>query len=109
MLKLKSMRIFFTILFLIIPFFSSSAANIMKGEARAYREEGYRLQSMGDLQKALAYYQKSAYMDPLYSEVQNDLGVVYKALGDEDSALMAYKKVLELDPSYLPAYTNLAF
>ncbi|MFA7677085.1 MAG: tetratricopeptide repeat protein [Candidatus Omnitrophota bacterium] len=109
MLKLKSMRIFFTILFLIIPFLYSPAANIMKDDARAYREEGYRLQSMGDLQGALAYYQKTAYMDPLYPEVQNDLGVVYEALGDEDSALMAYKKVLELDPTYLAAYTNLAF
>ena len=103
------MRLFLVVSLLLCPFFSSQAQNLSKAEARAYREEGYKLQSMGDFEGALVYYEKAAQMDPHYAEVHNDLGVVYEVLGDDEGALAAYKKVLEIDPEYLPAYTNLAF
>ncbi len=81
----------------------------IKNEARSYRQEGYRLQSLGDLKGALVYYQKAAQMDPYYAEVHNDLGVVYEALGDDEQAFKEYKEVLKIDPNYMGAYTNLAF
>ncbi len=108
------MRIFLVVSLLFLPLFSSladnrHAAGMVNQEARTYREEGYRLQSMGDLNGALVYYQKAVQMDPHYAEVQNDLGVVYEALGQEDQAILAYKQALQIDPGYLAAYTNLAF
>lgn len=108
------MKIFLVALLLFFPLFVSQAENLdtmnkVSQEARSYREEGYRLQSMGDLKSALVYYQKAAQMDPHYAEVHNDLGVIYEAIGEEDEALLAYKEVLKIDPSYLAAYTNLAF
>ena len=101
---------FLLILFLIlIPNFYSQAENLSEQEARAYREEGFKLQKSGDLEGALAYYQKAVQMAPNYDEVLNDLGVVYEALGQDFRAIENYKKVLAVNPKFLPAYTNLAF
>jgi len=103
------MRIFLIILFLILPLFISQAKDLVKEEAKAYRDEGYRLQALGDYERALVYYQKAVQMDPDFVEVYNDIGVVQEALGNDDRALTMYEKVLEMNPGYLPAYTNLAF
>lgn len=103
------MKILLAIFILLFPFYVCLADNLIDSHARDYREEGYRLQSMGDLRGAMMYYQKAAQMDPHFAEVRNDLGVVYEALGDPDNALAMYKQVLEIQPGYLPAYTNLAF
>ncbi len=109
MLKLNTMKVTLTFLLLFFIIFSTQAASLVEEEAKAYREKGYRLQTMGDLEGALMYYQKAAQMAPYFAEVQNDLGVIYEATGDLDKAESLYKKTLELDPKYLPAYTNLAF
>lgn len=104
------MRVLLVSFFLLCyPLLNSQAQNLSKSEAGAYREKGYQLQSSGDLQGALVYYEKAAQMDPQLAQVQNDLGIVYEAFGDRESALTAYKRSLEIDPDYLPAYTNLAF
>ncbi len=109
MLKLKLMRSFLVLLFLIFPLFICQASDLTRDDARAYRDEGYRLQALGDLENALVYYQKAIQIDPHFAEAYNDIGVVYESLGDDDSAVNMYKKVLSIDPGYLPAYTNLAF
>jgi len=109
MLKLKSMRIFLVIFLSIIPLFFSQAESLYKEDARAYREEGYRAQSLGDLEGALSWYQKAAQMDPHYAQVYNDIGVVYENQGQLSRAEEMYKKALEIDPGFLPTYTNLAF
>jgi len=109
MLKLKPMRILLIVSLFFLPFFSSQALDAVHEQARAYREQGYRLQSIGDLSGALINYQKAVQMDPQYAEVYNDLGVIYESMGDDEKALQMYKKVLEIEPDYLPAYTNLAF
>ena len=109
MLKLKAMRVFLVILFLFLPLFFSQANEILSEQARTYREEGYKLQTVGNFEGALGYYQKAAQMDPNFYEVYNDIGVVFEAMGDDDSALAMYKKALNINPGYLPGYTNLAF
>ena len=103
------MRILLIFSLLLLSLFFSHADNITNDEARAYREQGYRMQTVGDLKGALIYYEKAAQMDPHYAEVHNDLGVLYESMGNEDQALAMYKKVLDIDPDYLPTYTNLAF
>ena len=109
MIQLKLMKAFLVILLSIFPLFSSLAGPLVKEKAKAYQEEGYRVQSLGDFRSALVWYQKAIILDPQYTQAYNDLGVVYETLGNNDKALEMYKKVLEIDPEYLPVYTNLAF
>ena len=103
------MRFLFVIILSILPLFSSQAESFLKEDAKAYREEGYRAQSLGDIEGALSWYQKAVQMDPHYAQVYNDIGVVYENKGEIDRAEEMYKKTLEMDPGFLPAYTNLAF
>lgn len=103
------MRIFLVIFLSIFPLLSSQAGSLIAENARVYREEGYKAQSLGDLRGALQWYQKAIHLDPRFAQVHNDIGVIYESLGDEARALVMYEKVLEIDPEYLPAYTNLAF
>jgi len=110
MLKLYSMRTSLITILIILPLFASFAGDgVAKSQAKNYRDEGYRLQSMGDLSGALVSYQKAVQIDPQYTQAVNDLGVVYESLGDFENARIMYEKTVELDPDYLPAYTNLAF
>ena len=109
MLKLSQMRTFLLFLISLCIIVPSYALTAMEEEARAYRDEGYKLQSMGDWEEALSYYQKAVEMDPLFVEAYNDLGVAYENSGDDQSAIRMYRRALEIDSSYLPTYTNLAF
>jgi len=103
------MRIFLVIFLSVFPFLSSQAGPLVEEDARIYREEGYRAQSIGDLEGALAWYQKATTLDPHFAQPYNDIGVIYETQGRINEAFEMYKKVLEIDPEYLAAYTNLAF
>lgn len=92
-------------------FFSTKAGkklSTMQGMARDYRDEGLALQKKGDLDGALAFYQKAAQMDPMYSVVYNDIGVLYEANGSYKDAAQSYLRAIQLDPGYPSPYTNLA-
>ena len=103
------MKILLTIFLIFCPLLSSQAEDLSKKEAKRYRAEGFRYQSIGDLNSALISYQKSAHLDSTSAVTYNDIGVIYEAMGDEEKALENYKKAFEIDPNFLPVYTNLAF
>ena len=103
------MRFFLAFSLFTLILSSSQAESLVKEDAKKYREEGYKLQTMGDLDGAAVYYEKAAQMDPHFAEVYNDLGVIYEARGSDEKALSMYKKAIEIDPTYLSSYTNLAF
>ena len=109
MIKLKPMRIFLVIFLSIFPLLSSLAGSLILEDAKAYREEGYKAQSLGDIAGALVWYQKAIQMDPHYAQVCNDIGVIYENQGDIVRAEEMYKRTLDIDPGFLPTYTNLAF
>ena len=109
MVNLKSMRLFLVIFLSIFPLISSQAGPLLKEDAKAYRGEGYKAQSLGDLEGALIWYQKAVQMDPHYAQVYNDIGVIFENQGELSRAEEMYKKTLKMDPEFLPAYTNLAF
>ena len=109
MIKLKPMRIFLVIFLSIFPLLSSLAGSLILEDAKAYREEGYKAQSLGDIAGALVWYQKAIQMDPHYAQVCNDIGVIYENQGDIVRAEEMYKRTLDIDPDFLPTYTNLAF
>ena len=81
----------------------------VKEQAKVYREEGYKLQSQGNLEGALSFYLKAIQIDPSFKEAYNDLGIVYEGLGDLDRAEAMYLKALEIDPHYSAPYANLGF
>lgn len=103
------MRIFLVIFLSVFPLLFSQAETLLKEDARVYREEGYKAQTLGDAEGALVWYQKAVQMDPHYAQAYNDIGVIYENLGNINQAEEMYKKAIETDPKFLPGYTNLAF
>jgi Flp pilus assembly protein TadD len=108
MLKLKRMRILLAILFIFLPLSFSQAEDLAAQQARDYREKGYRLQSRGDVDGALSFYQKAVTLDPDYLQVYNDLGVVYEMDGRLNDAERSYQAALKINPDFMPAHANLA-
>jgi len=98
------------IIFILLSHLSFAAVsyNVLKEEARFYREKGYEVQRSGDLDTAMVYYQKAVELDPLYAAAYNDLGVVYDIKGLKDRAEECYLKSINIDPNYQSAYFNLA-
>ncbi|MBN2119777.1 MAG: tetratricopeptide repeat protein [Candidatus Omnitrophica bacterium] len=99
-----SICILISCLFLVFPVYG-----VMEEEALSYRQEGYELQTRGDLKGALSSYLKATQMNPFYKEAYNDAGVVYETMGDLDRAEVMYLKAIEIDPNYLAPYSNLGF
>lgn len=83
--------------------------SLMQQQARLYREEGIKAQGLGNLDAALAFYQKAIEADPGYAIAYNDLGVIYEAAGDIERAEANYLKAAQIEPDYLSPYTNLAY
>jgi len=101
---------FFLVIFLsAFPFLSSQAGSLVAEDAKAYREEGFKAQAIGNLQNALKCYQKAIVLDPDFAQAYNDIGVVFESKGEFGRAEDMYKKALALDPNLLSVYTNLAF
>jgi tetratricopeptide (TPR) repeat protein len=82
--------------------------SVLQQQGRFYRQEGLKLQNRGDLDAAMALYQKAIELDPAYAVTYNDLGIVYEAKGLLDEAEKCYLKSTRADPYYLSAYSNLA-
>jgi tetratricopeptide (TPR) repeat protein len=76
--------------------------------ARRYRAEGYELQNIGELDRAMALYQKAVALDPRYATAYNDIGIIYESRGMSDAAEESYLKAIQTDPGLLSAYSNLA-
>ena len=80
----------------------------LQKEARDYRLKGLDFQRIGNLDAAMALYQKAITFDPSYAVAYNDLGIIYEAKGFLDRAEESYLRAITIDPYYLSAYTNLA-
>jgi len=77
-------------------------------QAKEYRKIGYLAYLQGDLEKAYQFFKKSAYLNPGYAIVHNDLGIIYEKRGLKELAAREYLEAISLDPRYPPAYMNLA-
>jgi len=80
----------------------------LQKQARLYRIQGLDLQLVGNLDGAMNLYQKAVQLDPTYSVVYNDLGIIYEAKGLFTQAEDSYLKAIKIDPYYLSVYSNLA-
>ena len=61
----------------------------------------------GDLEGAIAAYEKALEIDPKYHMAWNGLGNALKDLGRYTEAIAAYEKALEIDPKFDHAWYNL--
>ena len=75
----------------------------LREEAVAYRVAGYERQQLGDLEGALAAYQKATALDPTYATPNNDAGILLEGLGRWEDAQRAYERALAIDPKHLEA------
>jgi len=80
----------------------------LQRQARFYRDEGLKAQKIGNVNSALAFYQKAIQLDPHFAVVYNDLGVLYEGYGETERAENSYLEAIKVDPNYLSSYTNLA-
>lgn len=86
----------------------ASAGERLRAEAGSYRAEGMARQQHGDIQGAIALFQKAVHLDPSYPAPHNDLGIIYESQGRLDEAEREYHTALALNPGYAQAHTNLA-
>jgi tetratricopeptide (TPR) repeat protein len=84
-------------------------AALLRGVQEAYTVNMHGLDALerGDLDSAAKYFSKAQAMLPLYSDAQNNMGVVHFRRGNITQATMLWKSVIDKDPSYSIACYNL--
>ena len=80
----------------------------LQKQARDYREQGYKEQTLGNLENAFSLFQKAVQIDPSYAVAYNDLGVISEIYGRPDAAEQDYLQAIKVGPDFLSAYSNLA-
>ncbi len=75
--------------------------------ARAHNLRGIKAYMSGDLEDALANFEKAIDMFPAYAEAHNNIALVYERLGEREKATDSYRTAIELRPDYPEALNNL--
>jgi tetratricopeptide (TPR) repeat protein len=65
------------------------------------------LRDKGQLDAAIACYDKAIELDPKYAAAHTNLGIVLRDKGQLDAAIACWKKAIELDPKLASAHGNL--
>ena len=74
--------------------------------ARHYARRGGAYQAQGDLDHAMADFNKSIRVDPTYPSAYNNRGIAWYRRGDLNRAIADYDQAIRLDPKYEYAYAN---
>ena len=75
--------------------------------APAHNNLGVALVGCGQVDSAIAHFQKSLEIKPDYTEAHNNLGLALAGRGQVDSAIVHYQKALEIKPDFAQAHYNL--
>lgn len=81
--------------------------NSHKPKATSFFNLGCRYAEMGDLNKAIAAYQKALVLNPHHAEVLYSLGNAYKDLGFLSDAISFYQESIKINPWSADAYLNI--
>ena len=73
----------------------------------AHNNLGNVLAGRGQVDEAIAHYQKALEIKPDYAEAHNNLGNALAGRGQVDEAIAHYQKALEIKPDYADAHNNL--
>ena len=73
----------------------------------AHNNLGIALFGKGQLDDAVAQYQRTLEINPNYAETHNNLGMALFQKGQLDDAVARYQKALKINPNYVEAHNNL--
>lgn len=76
--------------------------------ATVYNNLAYALQSRGELQTAVEYFQQAINIKPHFLEALNNLAFTQHLLADYDAAIGNYRKAIEINTDFDEAHFNLA-
>jgi predicted O-linked N-acetylglucosamine transferase (SPINDLY family) len=76
-------------------------------EAQQVYQMGNALAAQGQMDQAVAHYERALSLNPDYAAAHNNLGVVLAAQGQIDQAVAHYERALSLKPDYVEAHNNL--
>jgi len=68
---------------------------------------GYSLLQKGQVDEAMAQFQKALEINPNYADARNNFGFTLVQKGQADKAIAQYQMALELNPNYAGAHCNL--
>ena len=66
------------------------------------------LYEIGEFEQSVKYFKKALIINPNFTEVNCNIGLVYEKLGNLTEALISYQKVKEDDKNFINAQYNLA-
>ena len=75
--------------------------------AGAYSSRGNAYAAKGDIDQAIADYDRAIMLDPEFVDVYNNRANAYKKKGDMPKAIADYVKVLQFNPFHVPGLYNL--
>jgi tetratricopeptide (TPR) repeat protein len=81
----------------------------VSGAAESAKAEGDRLARAGDLDAAVAAYERALADSPDFALARNELGTALFRLGRLDEAITEFEHAVRLDADYATAWFNLAF
>ena len=82
-------------------------ADKVPNNERAHNNLGLALADRGQIDEAIAHYQKALEIKPDYAEAHNNLGLALAGRGRIDEAIAHYQKALEIKPDHAEAHNNL--
>jgi tetratricopeptide (TPR) repeat protein len=78
----------------------------MEWRSYAYYNLGLAYQKKGEVDRAIADYNKAIKLDPKYAGAYLNRGAAYYRKGEVDRAIADYNKAIKLDPNDANAYNN---
>jgi Flp pilus assembly protein TadD len=73
----------------------------------AHNNLGYVFLQRGQMDKAVAHFQKALEIEPDYEKAHYNLGTAFFQQGRLDEAIAQFQKALEIKPDYVDAHNNL--
>jgi len=88
--------------------FTQTIAVAGDGNYLAYDNRGIALADRGEVEAAIADYERSLAINPRYSNAHNNLGLALNKLGRTEEAIVHFRAAVTEKPSELEAHNNLA-
>ncbi len=83
------------------------AAAIDPGDASAWNNVGAALARRGQIDEAIAHYQRALEINPDYADAHDGLGQALLSKGRVDEAITHFRKVVAVKPDFAEAHNNL--
>ena len=86
---------------------SHQAIQLLPDDSKAYYDLGVEQYDQGNLEEAIANFQKAIKINPSYAQAYGYLGFVLGQQGEWEEAIANLQRAIELEPNFAEAYTYL--